>query len=90
MWRLIPWVLRFTWAAFKMIAVSLIAVFKGWPPTAKEMADEWTSRVMEKKILPQDKDFIVWHVFYYVAFAVLIVGWIMASFLTVWLVRLLT
>ena len=90
LWAIIPIAVRLIWAVLRIVAISLIAMFKGWLPTARDMADHWASELMKTGLLPIIPfDKYVWWVFYCLAFATLIIGWVITAYLTVFIVNLI-
>jgi hypothetical protein len=84
----LPYAARIAWEALKLAILSLIATFSNWPRTAQLLANRWTKDYMATGILPHIFEQHVWWTFYLVAWTSLILGWIIASFLTVWILRM--
>ena len=85
-WRVLPWILFVVWDLVKTSYDSLVSTFRGWPIMARKKATEWRRKVMERRIFTQDLNQEVWWIFYVLAYATLVFGWLAPPFLTVWLV----
>lgn len=86
-WKILPWTLQVIWDAATDIYEDLKRTFRGWHSTAREKATEWRRKVMEKRIITQDYDTLVWRIFYIVTYASLVAGWLLPPFIVVWIIR---
>ena len=84
-----PYAVRIAWEALKLAILSLYATFSGWPRTAELLTIQLTKDFMAKGILPHTFEPYVWWTFKVVAWISLFLGWIIASYLTIWLLRMI-
>ena len=88
-WRILPYALRLAWELIKIMMVTLIANFRGWQSTANELADRWTDQIIRDKRLPINSDKYLRPVLFVCAYLIMITGWILLSYLTVFIVKLI-
>jgi hypothetical protein len=88
-WRFIratfPSAANFAWEVFKLVLASLSEAVKGWLPTARFFADQWTADFINKEILTIQYDRYVWYMFFGIAVITPIVIWIILAYLTVFI-----
>lgn len=84
---LFPWVIRGTGWVFRQYILSLASVFTGFPIATRRLADAWVDRAaaldFPTRYIPQLYRWMI-----IAAWVDLIVAWIISSFITIWLVRL--
>ncbi len=83
-------VLPFLWelvkAALRSLAIALVAMWNGIWLTVQRLAEEWTYRAVGAGLPPQQAR--VLEIFFrIIALLVTLVGWVLLSYLTVWLVN---
>ena len=88
-WRILPHALRLAWEIIKIMMVTLIANFRGWRETADQLADKWTEEVIRKNVFVINYDKYLRPVFRVWAYLIMITGWILLSYLTVFIVKLI-
>lgn len=88
-WRILPYALRLAVEIIKVMGITLIANFRGWQETANEMADLWTDQVLKEKTFVINYDKYIRLVFRIWAYLIIITGWILLSYLTVFIVKLI-
>ena len=86
-WRILPYALELAWELIKIMVVTLIANFRGWRETTNEMADRWTNRTIHDKTFVINYDKYLRPVFLVWAYLIIITGWILLSYLTVFIVK---
>ena len=86
-WRILPYALELAWELTKIMMVTLISNFRGWRDTANELADRWTDRTIKEKTFVINYDQSVRQVFVVWAYLIIITGWILLSYLTVFIVK---
>lgn len=79
---------KVAWTAVKVTALSAVTIASGIPPKIEEIADEWIAEYANQG---ESSEYHSWLYVGVVAVATVTIflGWIMLSFLTVFLVRLL-
>ena len=82
---LIPWVIRGAGWVFSQYVLTLASVFTGFPTAARRIADVWVDRAVAAgfptRYVPN-----LYRLMVIVAWADLIVAWVISSYITVWLV----
>src|SRR5689334_17296467 len=86
-WRILPYALELAWELIKIMMLTLIANFRGWRDTANELADRWTDRTIKEKQFVISYDQTVRRVFLIWAYLIIITGWVLLSYLTVFIVK---
>lgn len=86
-WRILPYALELAWELIKIMMVTVIANFRGWRETANELADRWTDRIIKDKTFVINYDKYLRPVFVIWAYLIIITGWILLSYLTVFIVQ---
>jgi hypothetical protein len=85
---ILPAAIRGAWWALRMFAVGLSSVFTGFPIAARRIAEMWVDQAFRSGF-PSRYDATLYRCMVIIAWAYLILAWIITSFLTVWLVRVL-
>ena len=86
-WRILPYALMLAGEIIKIMMVTLIANVRGWRVTANELTDELTDRVIKDKTFVINYDKYLRPVFRVWAYLIIITGWILLSYLTVFIVK---
>ena len=86
-WRILPYALELAWELIKIMMTTLIANFRGWRETANQLADVWTEQVIRNKTFVINYDKYLRPVFRVWAYLIIITGWILLSYLTVFIVN---
>lgn len=84
----LPWIARFFVAMLSFMLTLLISFWGGVPARVDQMANEWLDRAYLGGF-PTQWDRRLYWTFYCLAFVMLIVGWVILSFITVWIVQLI-
>jgi hypothetical protein len=84
---LIPWVIRGAVWIFGRFVLILASLFTGFPIAARRIADTWVDRAMAAGF-PSRHVEALYRLMVIAAWIDLIVSWIIASYVTVWLVRI--
>jgi hypothetical protein len=73
-------------ATLRAVILTLVGVFRGFPITAEKMATHWTEEAL--KAIPGLRLYArhIYWVMYVFAIITLIIGWIITSYLTVWII----
>jgi len=80
-----PFVWTAVVGALQLIAMAVIALWSGVPSALERMANEWLDRAVlagwPSLYAPQ-----LYYFFYVIGFGMVVVGWVLCSYLTVFLV----
>ena len=82
---LTPWMLRFIWWGIVFAVMALRAILSGILPTVRRIAEIWTDRAIRSGLFTI-YDRIIYTIACVVAFGCIIVGWVILSFITTWVV----
>ncbi len=82
----VPWMARIMWFMVGLIATSLAAFWSGVPKTVNRVADNWLDRAIAAGF-PTRWDAALYNVLWIVAFAMIVWGWIILSYLTITVIR---
>jgi hypothetical protein len=80
-----PWVLRVMWATIKFSLIALASIWSGIPSAADKIATEWQRRAIYAGY-PTVWDRQIYFVFYVIALMTIFTGWVILSFITVFIV----
>lgn len=83
-----PWIARVFMFILGLIATSVISFWGNVPSTVRNIADEWLDRAV-KSGFPTQWDRHLYYVLSVLAYAMVVLGWVILSFLTVWIVHLI-
>jgi hypothetical protein len=83
---LVPWAFRGAGWVFGCFVLSLTSVFTGFPVAAPRIADAWVDRAVAARF-PTRYVRTLYRIMFVVAWIDLIVAWVVASYVTVWLMR---
>ena len=84
----VPWILRITLFMVSFIVVSIISFWSNVPQTVSGIANEWLDRATLAGF-PTRWDSRLYRVYYVLAFGMIVLGWIVLSYLTIWIVGLI-
>ena len=84
----LPWVGRIIMFMVSFILASVISFWGGVPRTVERIANEWLDRAVANGF-PTEWDRRLYFVFYYLAFAMVVIGWVILSHITVGIVNLI-
>lgn len=84
----LPWVGRIIMFMASFIFTSVISFWSGAPTMVERIANEWLDRAVSSGF-PTQWDQRLYFTFYYLAFLMIICGWVTLSFITVWIVGLI-
>lgn len=84
----LPWVGRIIMFMVGFILTSVISFWGGVPVMVDRIANEWLDRAVVAGF-PTQWDRNLFFTFKILAFAMILLGWIMLSFLTVWILDLI-
>ncbi len=73
---------------FKLVVLAQVNYFRNIPATTRNMAKEWRSRAADGS-WPSQLDDVLNYGGRVVAFLMLLLGWIINAYLTVWLLNLI-
>lgn len=82
----VPWVARSIGRALMWMMISMSAFWVGVPQVTHRMADELIRRATAGGV-PTIWDQRLYYLFRTVAFLAILIGWIIQSFITVWIVK---
>lgn len=77
-----PWLLRFLWGLVLLVATVVSSLWVGVPKSVRRIAEDWVDRAVMAGF-PTEYDSVLYYLFAGIAFAFIVVGWIVFSFLTV-------
>jgi hypothetical protein len=82
----IPWMLRpFQWI-FMLMMTSLSVIWVGVPQATNRMADDWAGRLVAVRFV-NVVDRSLYNIIKAIAVVMIVLGWILLSFFTVWIVK---
>ena len=84
---ILPWALRAAWLGFRLACLSILAFWKNVPNEATHIAIEMQERAMKAGV-PLEYDREAYYICFGTAVGMLILGWIIQSFLVVIAVQL--
>jgi hypothetical protein len=84
----LPWIGRIIIFMVSFILTSVVSFWGGVPATANSIANEWLDRAVAAGF-PTQWDGRLYFTFYYLALLMVVVGWVVLSFITVWIVNLI-
>ena len=84
----LPWIGRVILFMASFILMSVFAFWTGVPQTTERIANEWLDRAVAAGF-PTVWDRRMYFTFRVVAFAMIVLGWVILSYITVWLVHLI-
>jgi hypothetical protein len=84
----LPWVGRIITFMISFVLTSVISFWSGVPAIVERIANEWLDRAVAAGF-PTQWDRQLFFTFRFLAFAMILVGWISLSFITVWIVNLI-
>jgi hypothetical protein len=84
----LPWIGRLIMFMLNLIGVMVASFWGGVPKAVSAIADNWLDRAVMGGF-PTQWDRNLYYVFWALAFGMILLGWIVLSYVTVWLVRLL-
>jgi len=85
---IIPWVLRSIGFTLKLMLTAISSLWVGVPQATHRIADEWIDRAVAAGF-PTIWDRKLYYTIRIVAFITIVVGWVLLSFVTVWIVKLI-
>ena len=84
----VPWVARAFMFFVVLIATSVLTFWSGVPRRVDQIANEWLDRAVLAGF-PTEWDSHLYHVLWALGLLMVIVGWVILSFITVWIVHLI-
>ena len=84
----LPWVGRILLFMASFILTSVISFWSGVPAMVERIANEWLDRAVQAGF-PTKWDRRLYFTFYYLAFLMVVCGWVTLSYMTVWIVGLI-
>ncbi len=84
----LPWVGRIIMFMIGFILTSVISFWSGVPSIIEKIANEWLDRAVTAGF-PTQWDRQLFFTFRYLAFAMILLGWVILSFITVGIVHLI-
>ncbi|SRR6266487_6099855 len=85
-WSFLPWAVQCLGEEAGGIFINTTnRVLQQWSPEARRIATKWRRRLLETRIITQDKGDIVWSIFYMLAYAIQVASWVIVSYITVWI-----
>jgi len=83
-----PWIIRAIVVAVELILTTLVSIWVGIPNAVEQIALDWQGRAIDAGF-PRIWDRRLYLVLWWAAFLTVILGWILLSFMTVFIVNLL-
>lgn len=83
---IVPWVIRAILHTISLLLTGGAGFWTGVPGVTRTIADEWTKRACEIGF-PSQYDSALYRILQVAAFATFLVGWILLSYVTVWIVN---
>jgi len=84
----LPWIGRIIMFMVNLIMTSLLSFWGGVPQKTEQIANEWLDRAVANGV-PTAWDRQMYFTFRVVAFAMIVVGWVILAHITVWIVHLI-
>lgn len=84
----LPWIGRIILFMVGLIITSALSFWSGIPQTTDRIANEWLDRAVANGF-PTIWDRRLYFTFRILAFAMILLGWVILSYITVWLVHLI-
>jgi len=84
----LPWLLRVAWTAVKTMVLSLVSIWRGIPGATQDIADEWL-RNASVAGFPTEYDQWLYSGAQAIALIIIVIGWILWAFLTVFLINII-
>jgi len=85
---IIPWVIRVVGFTARLVAMSVVSLWVGVPTAVRRIANQWVGNAVTAGF-PTEYDSFLYRTLCVVAFLVILAGWIIGAFITVWLVHLI-
>lgn len=86
--RIFPWVWKIFVQMVKLVALAQINYWRNIPSTTRKIANEWVARAAMAGF-PSEYDKVLFWIARSIATLVLLAGWILNAYLTVWLIGLI-
>jgi hypothetical protein len=83
-----PIVGSFLFFAFRLIAMAVISLWIGVPTALNNIANEWLDRAVIAGF-PTQWDRQLYYIFWCLGFVAVVIGWVLFSFITVWIFHLI-
>jgi len=84
----LPWIGRILMFMAGFILTSVITFWSGVPTMVERIANEWLDRAVSSGF-PTQWDRRLYFTFYYLAFLMIVCGWVTLSYTTVWIINLI-
>lgn len=84
----LPWVGRIVLFMVSFILTSVFSFWSGVPTVVERIANEWLDRAVAAGF-PTQWDRRLFFTFKYLAFSMILLGWVILSYITVWIVNLI-
>jgi len=84
----LPWIGRIIIFMVSFILTSVISFWSGVPIIIERIANEWLDRADAARF-PSEWDRQLFFTFKFLAFVMIVLGWVILSFITVWIVNLI-
>lgn len=84
----LPWVGRIVLFMVSFILTSVFSFWSGVPAVVERIANEWLDRAVAAGF-PTQWDRRLFFTFKYLAFGMILLGWVILSHITVWIVNLI-
>ena len=86
--RSFPWLRRALWAAIMLVLTTISSLWKGVPYSANTIANEWGTRAHNAGVPTEYEKTLYW-VLYVMAVATIFLGWVLFSFATVTIIKMI-
>ena len=83
---LLPWILRILWATITLMGTAIASLWIGVPTATRRIAESWVDRAARRGF-PTELDRTLYFMGRGVAFVTIVAGWIVTSYVTVWLIN---
>lgn len=81
-----PWILGAIRHTFWLLVTGAAGFWVGVPQVTRTIAEDWSRRAHDAGV-PTNIDSSLYYAIYIVAFITFLVGWILSSYLTVWIIN---
>ncbi len=84
-----PWVYRLVEAIVVIMVAALQGILQGVIPQCRKIANEWTRKAIVEGGIPISWKKYIYPVMFFFALLTMAVGWVIVSYITVWIVSVI-
>jgi hypothetical protein len=88
-WIILRFLWFLIWGSFRTVVVAVITLWKTVPSEIDDIATHWVARTINTQGFPNTgEDYLYWF-YYFVAWVIFLIGWIISAYITILLVHLI-